>query len=102
MDYIKLLGLLAALFTTIANFPQAYKIIRTKSTKDISPITYSMLLIGGLLWVVYGIIRGDLPVILANGISATTSAVILLLKISSRRVIEAIHETVMPEKDQSS
>jgi MtN3 and saliva related transmembrane protein len=97
MDYIELLGFLAAILTTIANFPQAYKIIRTRNTRDISPVTYSMLLVGMILWIIYGIIQNDLPIIVGNSIAAFTSAVILFLKFTSRKVIDIIHETVIPE-----
>jgi len=97
MDYIQLLGLLAAGFTTGANFPQTYKIIKTKSTGDISTITYIMLLSGGILWVIYGILRSDLPIIIANGISASTCAFILILKHTSDKLVETIHEKIIPD-----
>lgn len=92
MDYIQILGLLAAVFTTGANFPQTYKIIKTKSTKDISKVTYSMLLCGGIMWLVYGILRMDIPIIIANGISATICGIILILKFSSKKVLEDLNK----------
>lgn len=98
MDTIQIIGLLAAFFTTVANIPQAYIIIREKSTKDISVATYVMLFIGTSLWVAYGIIKEDWPIIVANGISTFTSIIILFLNFTSQKVINDIHEKVIPEK----
>ncbi|AWH85168.1 hypothetical protein HYN59_08545 [Flavobacterium album] len=81
MDYIEILGLVAALFTTIANVPQAIKVIRTRSTKSLSAATYAMLFIGLALWTAYGIIRNDLPVLLGNVIAAALCGIILGMKL---------------------
>lgn len=81
MDYTELLGLTAAFFTTVANIPQAIKVIRTRSTKSLSAPTYAMLFTGLLLWVVYGVIRNDLPVILGNVIAAALCGIILGIKL---------------------
>lgn len=84
MDYIEALGLLAAFFTTIANIPQAIKVIKTRNVKDLSAATYSMLFVGMVLWVVYGIMKEDLPIILANSIAAALCGLILIMKIICR------------------
>lgn len=81
MDYIQALGLAAAFFTTVANIPQAIKVIRTGSTKSLAASTYAMLFLGMALWVVYGIVRNDLPVILANAIAGALCGVILAMKL---------------------
>ena len=85
MDYIQILGIVAAILTTAANVPQAVKIIRTKSTESISSATYALLLTGVLLWLVYGIFKEDLPIILANAVSALLAAVILVMKLSAKK-----------------
>lgn len=88
MDYIQALGLLAAFFTTIANIPQTIKVIKTRNVKDLSSLTYAMLFIGMLLWVAYGIIRSDIPIILANGIAGALCGVILFMKLTYRKQAE--------------
>ena len=98
MDYTNFIGTTAAILTTAANVPQTYKIIKEKNTVGISAYTYSMLLVGTLLWVTYGILNTDLPVILANGVTAITCIIILILNFTSPKVIEIIHETVLPEE----
>lgn len=98
MDTTQTIGILAAVFTTIANIPQAYIIIRDKSTNNISVTTYCILFLGTGLWVVYGIIKKDGPIIVANSISTLITMIILVLNSISQKVINKVHKTVIPEK----
>ena len=66
---ITLLGLIAATLTTIAFIPQVIKAWLSKSTKDISLIMYALVTTGILLWLIYGILISDIPLIFANVIS---------------------------------
>ena len=79
MNLVTILGLVAAICTTISFLPQAIKTIKTKQTKDLSLGMYLVLTTGILLWIVYGILIGDLPIILANGITFIFTATILFL-----------------------
>jgi len=81
MDATEVLGLVAAGITTLANIPQTVKIIRTKSTKSISAFTYSMLFTGMAVWVVYGILTNDLPIIIGNAIATALCGTILFVKL---------------------
>ena len=85
MDYIEIIGITAAVITTAANVPQAIKIIRTKSTESISTVTYALLLTGFILWLFYGIRKEDLPIILANAISAILAIIILYMKLTAKK-----------------
>lgn len=84
MDYVQLLGLAAAVFITGANIPQTIKVIKTGSTKSLSSTTYGMLFIGGILWVIYGFMRNDIPIILANVIAGSLCGVILFIKLLAK------------------
>lgn len=81
MDYVQVLGLVAAFFTTVANIPQAIKVIKTHSTKSLSAPTYAMLFTGLVLWTLYGILKNDLPVLLGNAVAAALCGVILSIKL---------------------
>lgn len=81
MSFITVIGLIAACCTTIAFLPQAIKAIRTKHTRDLSLLMYSLFTSGVLLWLIYGILRNDWPVILANAVTLLFAATILFLKI---------------------
>jgi MtN3 and saliva related transmembrane protein len=63
---ITIVGLIAAVFTTIALLPQLLKVRKTKSTKDISTGMFSLFCGGVFLWFIYGLLVLDMPIILAN------------------------------------
>jgi MtN3 and saliva related transmembrane protein len=66
MKLVTVLGIIAAVCTTSSFVPQVIKTIEMKDTKGISLLMYSIFKLGVLLWLIYGLINGDLPVILAN------------------------------------
>ena len=74
------LGLIAASITTSAFVPQVYKAWSTKRTKDISAPTFMVLLVGISLWCVYGVLKEDVVIILANLTTAMLVIAILVLK----------------------
>jgi len=76
-----LLGLVAAFCTTIAFLPQALRAWRTRSTKDISLGMFSLMVLGVALWLVYGILRADLPLIASNTVTLLLAGSILVLKL---------------------
>lgn len=94
MDTIQILGLAAALMTTVSNIPQAYKIIKTRETKGISVWSNLVLLIGLLIWVVYGFMRDDWPIIIANCISAVITAIVIFLKLIPKRKLQNLHQKI--------
>ena len=82
LDYlIKYIGFFAAFCTTVAFIPQAVKVYKTKSTKDISLYMFIIFNIGVLSWLIYGISKLDLPLILANAVTLILSIYILFYKI---------------------
>ena len=78
---IKYIGFFAAFCTTIAFLPQAIKVYKSKSTKDISLYMFLIFTIGVLSWLIYGIIIRDLPIIFANAVTLILSFFILIYKI---------------------
>ena len=80
MDAITIIGLIAALFTTVSLLPQLIKVYKTKSTKDISTSMFTLFGCGVLLWFVYGVFVNDLPIIVANSLAFIQAAVILFFK----------------------
>jgi MtN3 and saliva related transmembrane protein len=83
--WIDALGLLAGMLTTIAFLPQVLKIYRTKSGKDISRGMILIFSLGVLLWLIYGIAIGSLPLILANAFTLVLSLAIIALKVRYSR-----------------
>lgn len=81
MDVIIVIGLVAASFTTFSLLPQLIKVIRTKRTDDLSLGMYLIYTMGVFLWLVYGVLIVDIPLIVANIITFTFSFFILVMKI---------------------
>ena len=77
---INYIGFFAAFCTTIAFLPQAIKVYKTKSTKDISLYMFLIFTLGVLSWLIYGIAISDLPIILANAVTLVLSFFILKFK----------------------
>ncbi|MCE7863696.1 MAG: hypothetical protein DYG99_09160 [Bacteroidetes bacterium CHB5] len=81
MDAAKILGLVAGFLTTIAFVPQVVKTWRTKSAHDLSLVMFLLFCSGVFLWMIYGFMINELPVILWNIITLLLALVILFFKI---------------------
>jgi MtN3 and saliva related transmembrane protein len=82
MQYgIYILGMLAAALTSLSYLPQLQKAIPRNSTSDLSLKMLVALSAGLCLWVVYGVLKDDWVIILANSIGATLSLAVLGYKI---------------------
>lgn len=84
MDFINTLGLAAGTLTTIAFLPQMFQTWKTKSAKDVSFVMLITFMTGLFLWLIYGMILGAVPIIMANGITLFFNFIILWLKIKYR------------------
>jgi MtN3 and saliva related transmembrane protein len=83
-DNITVIGLVAATFTTISLFPQLVKSwkSRRKAAGDSALVTYSMLFcVGIFLWLIYGVFKADLPMIVANTFSFLQGLAILTIQV---------------------
>jgi MtN3 and saliva related transmembrane protein len=81
MEINDLLGYIAAAFTTVAFVPQAWKVHKTKSAKDLSLPMFILFTIGILIWLMYGLLIESYPVIGANAITFLLASYILFHKI---------------------
>jgi MtN3 and saliva related transmembrane protein len=78
------IGYVAALFTTFSLLPQIIRIWKLKEARDISLFMPLMLSIGAVLWLVYGIMIAEAPVIAANVVSLLVALITLLITIKYR------------------
>jgi MtN3 and saliva related transmembrane protein len=63
--------------------PQVIKSWRTRDLSGISLPMYTIFTLGVVLWLVYGILIRDWPVIIANAVTALLAGLVLLLKLRS-------------------
>lgn len=76
-DWREAIGTLAAVLTTVSFVPQAWRTWRTRNVAGISLGMYTTFALGVALWLVYGILLGAWPIIVANAITLTLALMIL-------------------------
>lgn len=80
-DTVEMLGLVAGFIGAFAFAPQAVKILRDRDASNVSALSYSMILTGALLWLVYGVFRAAPSIILWNFVAAGLAGLVLTLKL---------------------
>ena len=96
MDATTLVGSFAALATATSFVPQAWKVIRTRDTAALSAGMYALRTFAMLLWLAYGLLLGQWPLIVTNSICLALSGFILAMKLLPRRHREAVAEALDP------
>ena len=81
MDYVNIIGFMAAIGTTAAVIPQVIQSLKTKSTRDISLGMYVIFSTGVFLWLLYGLFIHSYPVVFANFITLILAIVVILTKL---------------------
>jgi MtN3 and saliva related transmembrane protein len=81
MPLATIIGLAAAFCTTVSFVPQVIRAWRTRSTRDLSVQSFATYAVGLTLWLVYGLMIHDLPLIAANGLTLLLALTILGLKL---------------------
>jgi MtN3 and saliva related transmembrane protein len=89
MSAVDVLGYMAASLTTVSFVPQAAKTLRTGDTAAISLRMYLLFTSGVALWGLYGLLRGDGPLVVANAITLVSAGLILQCKL--RAVLAGHH-----------
>jgi MtN3 and saliva related transmembrane protein len=79
MTPLDLLGLIATCFTTSAFVPQVWRIWKTRD------VSYLIVAIGAALWLAYGLLRADMPVVVANFVVVVLTSAITVMKIRFSR-----------------
>ena len=84
MDFTTTIGLVAAICTTASYYPQLRKCWETGSAGDLSLRMFLTLAAGVALWVVYGFLKSDIIIIIANAVSFALLLGILYFKFRER------------------
>lgn len=79
-----LIGYLAACLTTLSFLPQALHTFRTRDVRGISLGMYALFTGGVALWLVYGLLLGAWPIVLANAVTLALALAILVMKLRYR------------------
>ncbi len=79
MSELDILGLIASCFTSSSFAPQIWRTWKTRDVSSMSLSTYLILTIGVSLWLLYGVLKGDLPLIVANTTMVMMTGTITLM-----------------------
>lgn len=85
MNYIQIIGMAAGVLTTVAFLPQVIKTWKSRSAKDLSLGMFSIFCTGVLLWLIYGLLVNDFPIIMANFVTLMLAMTLLIFKLSFKR-----------------
>ena len=88
MNLQDILGYCAAALTTGSFVPQALLTLRTRDVSGVSLVMYTAFTLGVALWLVYGVVQRDWPIVVANAVTLALAATILVTKI----VVERQHK----------
>jgi len=81
MTSVDILGFIATGFTTLSFVPQVWRTWKTRDVSGISLPTYIIITVGLALWLLYGWIKGDVPLIVANTAMVLLTGSITVMKI---------------------
>ena len=76
-----LIGYVAATLSVSAFVPQAWRIIKTRRTRDLSKVMWILQVTGFACWIAYGVWLGELPLIIPNVICFLLSCFILTMRL---------------------
>ncbi|MBZ9985189.1 MULTISPECIES: SemiSWEET family transporter [unclassified Mesorhizobium] len=96
METETLVGYLAALCSMVSFTPQAWKIIKTRDTGSISAPMYAITAAGFALWLIFGSMKGEWPLIITNAACLVVSAFILLMTVLPRAKKDAVADVLDP------
>lgn len=96
MDFVSVIGFLAAACSVSSFVPQAFKILRTRDTSSLSPQMYALTTTGFLLWTAYGVAQGQWPLILTNAVCFVFAAFILIMTLLPSRQKAAVAGAIDP------
>ncbi|HXE79782.1 MAG TPA: SemiSWEET transporter [Vicinamibacterales bacterium] len=88
MDAITALGLVAATLTTVAFLPQVIRNWRTKSVGDLSFGTFGVFTTGVTLWLIYGVLIRNVPIIVSNVVTLALNLMNLGQMVRYRRLAQ--------------
>jgi MtN3 and saliva related transmembrane protein len=84
-NHTEIVGISAGICTSISLLPQLIKLLKNKKAEDISLFYLLILFIGLALWIWYGFLREDIPILVTNGFSLVINGIIIILGIRYKR-----------------
>jgi MtN3 and saliva related transmembrane protein len=80
IDWIEVIGLAGSFLSSVTFMPQVYQTWKTKSVGDLNLAMMLIVFLSTVIWLIYGIGKGLMPVIIANGIICFLSMLLIYFK----------------------
>jgi MtN3 and saliva related transmembrane protein len=96
MDLATIVGFLATACSVSSFVPQAWKVIKTRDMQGVSKKMYAITVVGFSLWFAYGLLLGEWPLILTNGLCLLLSGFILVMKLLPRHKRNEVADALDP------
>lgn len=84
MSLTEIFGYCAAVLTTVSFVPQAWHTFKTRDVRGISLGMYSVFTVGVACWLIYGLLLGAWPIVIANVVTLALAGGILVMKLRFR------------------
>ncbi len=70
------LGIIAGVLTSVSMLPQLIKVLKEKNAENLSWIMLTILILGLGLWVWYGVLKDDIPIIISNSFAVAINLIL--------------------------
>jgi MtN3 and saliva related transmembrane protein len=94
---VLVVGSLAALCSISAFVPQAWRIVKTRKTADLSSVMWTLQVIGFAVWIVYGVMLGAWPIVAENIVCVVLAGFILVMKLLPHHLRHAVADRIDPD-----
>lgn len=85
MNHDQIIGIIAGVFTSASLLPQLIKTIKEKEAKSLSAVMIIVLVTGNSLWIYYGFLKNDMPIIATNIFSDLVNLTLLFFSIKFKK-----------------
>jgi MtN3 and saliva related transmembrane protein len=98
----EIIGYVGAALSVTAFVPQAWKVIKTRETKELSTPMWILEICAFATWVAYGVAKSALPIIIPNAICFLLSGFILMMKLLPEKQRDKVADVLDPSIDSSA
>lgn len=78
MTFENIIGIIAGIITSASMLPQLIKVLKEEDASSLSVVMICILILGLSVWVYYGILKNELPIILSNAFAVLVNLTLLL------------------------
>lgn len=95
-DHVQTIGYLAAVASVASFVPQAWKIVKTRDVEGLSARMYALTTLSFSLWLLFGILEGQWPLILPNALCLIAASFILAMLLMPKKQMEKAAKKIDP------